>query len=208
MNDLNEKQSLALINQMIESARNNISKKSGTPMITNGIAAGVISLLNIALAFLLAHMQLNPVYSFWIWGLMLPVHLIVRKVSNKTNQEALVKTHLDRVIANVWEASGIGIWTSIGLVFIFGYFFDLDRLYYLIVPLVLLFCGVALYITGHACRFKPLILGSFVMWLGVMACAVCTPIIPHIFVQLVICSICMLLGFVIPGYKLNLSAHV
>ena len=200
-----EKESLALISEMITQARNNFQKHSGTAMIFNGCMVAFTALLNVALVFILT----NPNLSFLVWLLMIPAWFIDRIIDRKIDRGTLVKTHIDKIISTTW--SGFGIATLLFMVIIGGYSYYMQnpRIFILITPIIMLMTGTAEFVTAKACRFKPFLYGAYVIWGGAICCLASYAFlhpwsdISHFFIL----AICMILGFVIPGYKLNKLAE-
>ena len=80
-------------------------------------------------------------------------------------------------------------------------------LFYLINPVILVLIGFAEFVSAKTYRFKPYLYGSCIMWLGALTCIALMWTPEPIIFQLLIMAICMFLGFVIPGYKLNKLAE-
>ena len=204
----NEKESLALISEMIEQARGNIQKGSGNVMIFWGFYIAFIALLNVILLLVLP----NPNHSFWVWILSFFGWVIDRFLDKKVDKNTIVKTHIDRIITATWKAMGISI--VLFLIIINGYIIAMNvyteqsfRLSVLITPVIMLLTGVAEFITSKACRFKLFLKGAVIMWAGALCC-----LLSYMFfhsysyiTQFIILAICMITGFVIPGYRLNKS---
>lgn len=196
-----EEQSLTLISEMIEQARNNFQKGAGTAFIFNGCAVAFTALFNVALIFLLP----NPYFSFWIWLLMIPFSITESLITKKRRKQAMVKTHIDTIISMTWRAFGNAV--IILLILVFGYAIAMKdpRIYMLITPVILTMCGIAEFVTAKACRYKPILVGAYIMWVGALCC-LAAYILWHPWSGIshfIILAICMILGFVIPGYKLN-----
>ena len=202
----NEKESLALISEMIEQARGNIQKGSGSFMIFWGYYIAFIALLNVLLIFVLP----NPNQSFLVWFLSIlgwGVNLIMNK---KVDKNAIIKTHIDRIISAAWR--GFGISTTLFVIITIGYIHTMHNytdqsslLSILITPVIMLMTGMAEFITAKACRFKLFLTGAFILWSGALCCLICY-IFLHQYsavMQFIILSICMIAGFVVPGYRLN-----
>ncbi|GHU88818.1 hypothetical protein FACS1894174_04770 [Bacteroidia bacterium] len=198
---LTEQQSFELISEMITQARNNLQKNSGTAMIYNGLLVAFVALANVALVFILS----NPVQSYWIWLLMIPGAFIDRMIDKKIDKENLVKTHIDKIVSATWRGFGYSVILFLIIIFGYGYSMQNPRIFILITPMIMLMTGFAEYITAKACRFKPFLYGAFIMWTGTLSCLGTYLFlnywagIAHFFIL----AICMILAFVIPGYKLN-----
>jgi hypothetical protein len=201
-----EQESLAIISEMIDRARNNIQKGAGTFMIYWGIMVAIAALLNIALVFILHSMSLPLNYSFNIWWIMLPAWIGSFLLGRKKDRSAIVKSHIDNIISFTWRAFGIS--NVILLLMIFGLAHSLkeyNHFFHLINPVILLMTGIGEFVTAKACRFRPFLNGAIAMWIGSPACAFAVILFRGngVLVQFLILAICMIIGFVIPGYKLN-----
>ncbi len=196
-----EQQSLNLISEMIAQARNNLQKHSGTAMIFNGYMVAFTALLNVVLIFILP----NPNQSFLVWFLMIPGFFVDRIIDKKIDRQSLVKTHIDKIITTTWRGFGMAVVLFLGIIFGYGYFMQNPKMFVLITPVIMLMAGAAEFITAKACRFKPFSYGAYILWGGAVCC-----LASYVFVHswsgithFIILAICMILGFVIPGYKLN-----
>jgi len=202
---LTETQSLSLISEMIEQARNNFQKGAGTSFIFYGIMVSLTAILNIILLYTLP----NPGQAFWVWLLMCPVSITGQLIDRKVRKQALIRTHIDKIVGATWN--GFLVSVVLYLILVFGYAITTkdNGLYYSITPMILVMCGAAEFITAKACRYKPVQTGAFIMWAGALLC-----LITHIsglgmygVINFVILAVCMILGFVVPGYKMNKAAQ-
>jgi MFS family permease len=201
-----EQDSLAVITEMIDRARNNVQKGSGTFMIYWGAMVAIAALLNIVLVYVLASLSIPLHYSFNIWWIMLPAWIVSFILERKKDRSAMVKSHIDHIISSVWRAFGIS--SAIFLLMIFGFSYSLHEykhFFYLINPVTILVAGVGEFITAKACRFQPFLHGAIAMWAGALVSALAPIILAGngVLVQFLILAVCMLIGFIIPGYKLN-----
>jgi hypothetical protein len=202
-----EQESLAVISEMIDRARNNVQKGAGTFMIFWGATVAATALLNVALAYILWGMSVSANYSFHIWWLMLPAWAVSFMLERKTDRTAIVKTHIDKVISSVWKAFGIS--NAIFLLIVFGLSYSLqeyNHFFCLIHPIIILLTGIGEFITAKVCRFRPFLYGAIAMWAGSLACALAIILFKKgdgVIVQFFILAACMTIGFIIPGYKLN-----
>ncbi|GHV56901.1 hypothetical protein FACS1894182_04450 [Bacteroidia bacterium] len=198
-----EQESLSLITEMITQARNNFQKRSGDGMIFNGILVSITALLNVVLAFILAH----PNQSFWIWCIMIPGAFINGYINRTNRKEAVVKTHIDSIITFVWSGFACSVVVLLTVLFVLGFGRKMYDVFFLINPIILTMTGLAEFITAKICRFKPYFYGAFIMWAGAIASVVVLWISQEpVILQFVILIVCMITGFVIPGYQLNKAA--
>jgi hypothetical protein len=202
-----EQESLAVISEMIHRARNNVQKNAGIFMIFWGYMVAIMALLNVALVFILHNMSISTYYSFNVWWLVLPAWIVSFVMKRKIDRSAIVKNHIDKVISSIWRAFGIA-----NAIFIFIIFslscslHEYNHFFYLINPIIILITGMGEFITAKVCRFRPFMHGAIAMWAGSLACTLAIIVFGNsyaVLVQFVILSVCMIVGFVIPGYKLN-----
>ncbi|MDR2385215.1 MAG: hypothetical protein LBD80_06090 [Tannerella sp.] len=204
---LTEQQSLQLITEMINKARNNIQRGAGTFMIFWGYMVAIAALLNVALVYILWNMSISTNYSFHIWWIMAPAWIISFILEHKKDSSAIVKTHIDNIISSVWKAFGIS--NVIFLSGIFGLAYslqDYNHFFYLINPILMLMIGIGEFITAKVCHFRPFLYGAIAVWTGSAVSMLAIMLLKNgdgVLVQFIILAVCMIIGFVVPGYKLN-----
>jgi MFS family permease len=201
-----EQESLAVISEMIDRARNNVQKGSGTFMIYWGSMVAITALLNIVLVYVLVSLSAPPHLSFNIWWIMAPAWIVSFRLQRKRNQSVIVKSHIDKIISSVWHAFGIS--NAIFILIIFGFAYSLHEykhFFYMINPIIILITGIGEFVTAKACRFRPFLYGAIAMWAGSLLSALAAILWSGtgVLVQFGILAICMIIGFIIPGYKLN-----
>ena len=205
---LTEQESLEIISKMIEQARNNLQKGSGNNMIFIGLLVAFTAILNVILALIFMQKGTNPNLACWVWCLMIPGSYINYLIDNKSTRKQMVKTHIDSIIHSTWKGYMYSTVVLLAVFFGIGLGQKFYHVFYLINPIVLVFVGLSEFITAKACRFKPYMYGAFIMWLGALACVAAmwfkeSAIIQPVFIQFFILALCMITGFVIPGYQLN-----
>ncbi|MCD8269826.1 MAG: hypothetical protein LUD46_16105 [Parabacteroides sp.] len=138
---LNEKESLALITQMINTSKKNMEIGQGNYLLVWGYSTTALSIILFAL-ITLTH---NLVWS-WGWMLMFAVWPVISYW--KKQQPPKVVTYTDKVIMQVWQVMGwmfiITFLTTGTIEFIFGRYVD----FILMLPLSLIYCGLGVSITG------------------------------------------------------------
>jgi hypothetical protein len=138
---------------------------------------------------------------------MLPAWVVSFVMERKIDRSAIVKTHIDTIISSVWRAFAIAM--AVFLLMIFGLSYSLqekEHFFYMINPVIILIVGIGEFVTAKTCRFRPFMHGAIAMWTGSLACTLSIILFGNsygVLVQFVILSVCMIIGFVIPGYKLN-----
>ena len=102
-----EQESLELINQMINSAKNNLQKGMGNVFLLWGYLVAFSSLINLILLISLPH-RINH-YAYFIWYLM-PLGLILHYfLIGKIMKSSTVKTYVDKIMGYVWIAFAISV---------------------------------------------------------------------------------------------------
>lgn len=202
----NEQDSLKLINDMISQVKSNIQIGAADSMIRSGYTVIVISLINIILIYTLP----NPFISFFAWTLMIPISIINYFIDKKKDKSAIVKTHIDRIIGKTWRAFGWSVWVFLAILFAMVYIMDTWLFCLLIMPVILTLTGLAQYVTATATKYNPFLRGAYVFWAGAILCAILLFVAKEHYAagQFVILSICMVVGFCIPGHVLNNKAKV
>jgi hypothetical protein len=200
-----EQESLSVISEMIDRAKKNIRKSSGTFMIFWGCMVAITALLNIVLIYVLRQMSIPANYSFHIWWIMAPAWIVSFRLERRVNKSAIVKSHIDSIISSVWKAFGISNVIFLLIIFSLAYSLEMYNVFYLINPVLILIMGIGEFITAKVCRFRPFLHGAVAMWTGSLACTLAVVLLSKdgVLVQFGILAICMVIGFVIPGYKLN-----
>lgn len=93
----------------------------------------------------------------------------------------------------VWLAFGISMFVAIFLTLANG----LSP-----IPFILVLVGFATFVSGSLLRFQPLLLGAVAAWAAALACTVLNPA-----EQLLAQAAATVLGYLIPGYLLNVKAR-
>ncbi|MDA3955039.1 MAG: hypothetical protein PF485_15450 [Bacteroidales bacterium] len=180
---LKPEESLQIINDMISSAKSKLSDKSFNFLVW-GWTIALISLSH----FIIEYFELykNPAI---VWLLIFPGMIITSIYNYRQGKSTKVFSHIDRVHMFTW----IG--------FIISYFivlFFMKKLNYQITPLIFILTAFATFVSGFILKFKPLIYGAIIFWIGAVLCF----LIPSEFVQL-LGFIILVFGFIIPGYMLK-----
>jgi hypothetical protein len=203
-----EQQSLEVITEMITRARNNVQKGSGNTMIFWGYFISATSLINIAIAFFLVHYSINSNLSFWIWSITIPGVFVSKWIQRKEDKKLIVKTHIDHIVSSIWNGFMLGAYLFVFIIFTLSFSTHVYYYFYLINPVLLLFMGISQYVTAKTCRFKPFLYAALASWTGAVACVFSIILFTEgVIVQMAVLSVCMIVGYVIPGFKLNKLAE-
>jgi len=207
-----EQESLELINQMINSAKNNLQKGMGNVFLLWGYLVAFTSVVNLILLVTLPD-RINH-YSYFIWYLM-PLGLIVHYfLIGKIIKTSTVRTYVDKIMGYVWIAFTISVLVLVIAMILATIMnspgaepnqFDFPKWIHWIfmTPFMLILYGFALFISGKAYQFKPLVIGAFICWTFTAAIFIMFRTEFFMEVQLVALFVSVVSGFIIPGHLLN-----
>ncbi|MDR3219428.1 MAG: hypothetical protein LBU22_10740 [Dysgonamonadaceae bacterium] len=196
-----EQQSLEVITEMINRARNNVQKGSANNMIYNGFAVAFLAIANFLLLYFLPDTYKN--YSFHIWWLMVPSAFVDQIIKRKIIREAIVKTHIDDFISQLWRGFSISVVVLLAIILSLCHTFNAPLIALLITPGIMIIVALAEFSMAKICRFKPFFWGAIVFWAGSLLCLFPYCVLKRGDLHFLILAVCMIVGFVIPGYILN-----
>ena len=199
---LTEQESLNIINEMIIQARNNVQKGSANSIIYNGYAVAFVAILN----FILIHILPVPLknWAFSAWWLMIPSYFIDKSIKNRVDRSKIVKTHIDSIVSTIWQGFGISICVLLAILFSLSLAYHTWHYFAVITPIIMIMTALAEFGMAKAYRFKPFFWGAIGFWIGAMICCFFTYfVLKDGALQFLILAACMILGFVVPGYKVN-----
>lgn len=179
---LSNQESLEIITKMIQTAKGNIKGNSFYFLLWGWVAMTG----NLGHYYLLVYTDYT--YPFAIWLISIPAWIVSFAYGYRQSAVARVKTYSDSLIMWVW----LGFSFCLVIVIFSGRFGET------IPVLVLLFAGLATFITGCIIKFKPLIYGGASFWIFAAIAAALEP--SH---SLLISAVAVLVGYLIPGYKLK-----
>lgn len=184
-----EKEQLEVIARMIETARNQARKGDSFLLMLWGYIIFVASFVQFALW---RFFQIEEGY--YAWGLV--AIGVIASVWHRVrmSRERTTTTYTDSIINYLW----IGFSVCLISVGVFSYHF-----YDAALPVILLFYGIGIFVTGGAYKFRPLIIGGIICWI----CA-CIAFNVAMDLQLLLLSLAVLLGYIIPGHLINRQANV
>ncbi|HNW74081.1 MAG: hypothetical protein PHP04_09195 [Bacteroidales bacterium] len=215
---LSEKESLELISKMISSAKNNLQKGTGRIFLLWGYLIVAVSIVNLILLIMIPGE--DRYLSYCIWCIM-PMGLIYHyRLVKKINLEGGVKTYTEQVLDYVWIAFSISVFTIIISMIMASIpalheteslFSVLEWIHWtFLIPVMLILYGFALFISGRAYRFIPMVTGSFVCW-GMSFLIFLLIRSDYILeIQLIALIVSVLAGYIFPGHLLRLkeTSHV
>jgi hypothetical protein len=187
---------------MIIQARDNVQKGSANNMVYNGYAVAFVAVFNFILIHILPHSYVN--WSFWIWTLMIPSALVDRYIKSKKRNAATFKTHIDGIIGTLWNGFSISVVLLLSIFFILSLAYDTFRFFSATTSFIMILVAIVEFGMAKAYRYKPFFWGAIGFWVGAILCC----LVDYVFlkrgdIQFLILAACMILGFVIPGYRLN-----
>jgi hypothetical protein len=181
--NLNEKESLELISQMIRNSRRKLEDGNGIPFLIWGYTTFFVSML----VFFLVNAKGNYHY-YWFWFLIPVIGSAGMFLSGKSIKKH-ARNYIDRVIGNIWFVTGIA-----------AFLLSFCAIYFRIPILTTMFLimGMGTALTGLVIKFKPLIISGFI---GMASCIV--PFIIQGNEQIIVFGVIYLAMTVIPGHILN-----
>jgi hypothetical protein len=198
---LTEKESLALITQMINKAKDSFYD-TGLSSILWGCVIAFCSLER------LAEIQFGYNLPFSIYWLTLVAIIPQIFISIKENKEKKAKSYDGALIGNLWFAFGISI---LLMMFVVNSVFaawkpvlneyqqlaahpSAFRFSEFVLPFFLILYGIPTFVTGIACRFKPMIMGGILCW---VCCVIA--IYTTIKIDLLLTAFSAVCAWLIPG---------
>ena len=185
---LNEQESLLLISQMIQSAKQGV-QENGVIFLIWGWLVLAASLLQYVLLYVVQYE-----YNFLPWPILMTLGGIITMVyTARQKKKTRVKTHLDTFLGYLWTAFGVALFFVLAYMSKIG----IEAAY----PLILVVYGIGTFTSGGALQFKPLIIGGICCWiLAVISAFV------GFQVQLLLLSLAIVVSYIIPGHLLQARA--
>ena len=180
---LKPEESLKIINDMISSAKINLNEYIFYFMFW-GYTIAILSLMHFITNYF--NLLKNPEL---VWTLVVPGMIICAIYGYRTGRKKKTFSHIDKIHTFTWIAFII----SYIIIIVFG-----KEVNYKIAQLIFILAGMATFISGFVLKFRPLIIGAIVFWLG----AILSFIIPSLYVPLAGFFI-LITGYLIPGYMLK-----
>jgi len=188
-NDFSPQQSLALIESMINRAKDKFAE-DGSMYLFWGWLVFACSLFQ----FILLHIMEYPKH-YLVWLATLPAFGYQFFYISKKRKQQTVTTYADYIIGYIWLTFCV-VMLLIG--FLIGFLTGGDY-YYHIIPLLLAVYGVPVFLTGIIVRFRPLVTGGIACWVLCIA----STFIKNYDYQFLMLPAAMLAAWIIPGYRLR-----
>lgn len=187
-NPLSEQESLALIESMINKAKNRFTE-TGHLYLLWGWTVLLCSLGQFVL-LTIAHTG----KSYYIWFLTWIVTAYQIWYIFKKKKRETVKTYTSEIIGYVWLAFVVAMFL---MAYITG-FGHADVQYIILYPLLFVLYGIPTFLSGIILRFKPLVAGGISCWV----IAAIAPFADFIY-QLLLLAAIMVIAWIVPGYLLQ-----
>ncbi len=185
---LSEHESLAIISNMINRAKNQFSENGHLYLLW-----GWVILICSAGHFALLHYSnVSRPYLIWLLTWLAVIYQMIYLYRHRKKQR--VKTYTDEIIGHVWLVFVI-------LMFLFAFLFGRmlsDSYYYYINPGFLALYGMPTFLSGVILKFKPLQIGGICCW---VLSGIATGISYDY--QLLLLATAVVAAWIIPGYILR-----
>lgn len=185
---LNEKESLALITEMIQHSQMKLKRGKGLPFLVFGYVTLAVSVL---VYYLLVNTA-NSLYNL-CWLAIPAVGFVLMAMLRKRNT-GYARTYLDRIVRNVWWVIGSAI---------FFVSFSAGFIRIPVMPILILLLGAGTCITGSVIRFRAVVIGGAI---GIAAFLALFFVSGYYQVLAYGLTVCLMM--VIPGHYLNYKSHI
>ncbi len=182
---LNERESLALIESMINKAKNNFSE-SGTLFLVWGFVILICSVLHFVTTCFFDYEN-----GGYVWGLTWLATIFQIFYLRKKVRKQKVKSYSDDIIKYIWITFFV---VMVIMVFILIW----QKSYISIIPAILVLYGIPTLFTGLLFKFRPLVIGGICCWLLALACT-----FTHWHFQLLYIGAAGIAAWIIPGIYLR-----
>jgi uncharacterized membrane protein len=187
-NDLSPQQSLAVIQTMINTARNQFSENGHLYLLWGW----VVVVCSVGQFILMNYVNYKHHSMVWMLTWAAFIYQVIYLVRNKRREK--VKTYADRMLGYVWLVFVI-------LMFLFGFLFGRelgDNYYRMMSPGFLALYGMPTFLSGMVLNFRPLMFGGISCWV----LSVLGGFIPYEY-QLLLLTAATIIAWIIPGYLLR-----
>lgn len=182
-NEFTKDESLAIITQMIQTAKGNV-KENSFYFLFWGWLVVIASLGEYYLNFFT-----DFEHPYMVWLISIPGWIITMIYGFKQSQKERVKTYSDGLVMWTW----LGFLFSILIIIFGGVYFN-----YNITALILILSGFATFVTGLIIRFKPTMIGGSSFWIAAPIALYVGP--EH---ASLVMAVAIIVGYLIPGYMIK-----
>jgi hypothetical protein len=181
-------QSLAVIQSMIETAKNQFSENGHLYLIWGWL----VFICSVGQFILLSVFRYEYHYLVWMLTWLAFIYQTIYLIREKRKER--VRTYTDSIIGFVWLVFVV-------MMFLFGFLFGRelgDNYYRMVNPGFLALYGMPTFLSGIILKFRPLVLGGIGCWL----LSILSLFIPYDY-QLLLLAAAMIIAWIIPGYLLR-----
>jgi hypothetical protein len=154
---LNERQSLAIIEEMINRAKNNFSE-SGTLFILWGVVIFLCSIISFVCAYFF-----DVEHSWYIWALTWPTAIYQIIYIKRRQKKRQAKIFTDDILKYMWLTFFLCL-ALLVLILIYR------QAFITVNPAILIMYGIPTFLSGIILKFKPLVAGGICCWLLAIGC--------------------------------------
>ncbi len=185
--EMSSKESLALITEMISRAKKEAAGDGSFHLLLWGWVIAICDLAHYGLA------KAGFYAPYVVWLLVIPATVVSMIYSRKLAKESRIKTHLDRVLTELWVVVYLVIITLVAFMSVLDFNHN---------PVILLVSALGVYISGALIREKALKIGAATLAIG----ALFGFLLP-VDEQYLVAGIAMILGYLVPAYYLKKSSR-
>lgn len=182
---LKPEESIKIIEKMIQSTKRNLHDSSFYFLLWGW----VVLIGSVGQIILKQFTTIEKTYLVWL--IIFPGMITSIIYGIRHGKKTKVSTHLDSLNFMIW----IAFIVSYTIVLVF-----MKQFNYNVVPIIFLLAGNATFLTGIVIKFKALVYGGIVFWLG----TICQFLISTNYVEFV-SPVIIIFGYLIPGYLLKLQ---
>ena len=182
--EMSANESLEIITRAIAQVKKNAGGKEGSFQLLWW--GWIIALANLAHYLLAINHYEHP---YIVWVVTVPAAIVSAVQGYRSGKKRKIRTHMDDVYGQIWMATFVVIITLV---------LFMARLDYNHNPAILCAAAIGMYVTGVLLRFKPIVIGAIVLWMGaIVAFNV------GVNEQYLVASVAIMLGYLVPGYLLK-----
>jgi hypothetical protein len=194
-NSMTQQESMQLISEMISKA-----KKSYVTKGLASIAWGVIIVVCSLISWSQAYFKYDLNFDIWLLALLALIPQLYFSIKERRSKK--FTAHDEVTLGYIWMAFGISI-------FILSLYFSYQPQGGQSSSLVMMLYAIPTFVTGGVCKFKPMIIGGVICWVGSV-----TSIFTSTAIDLLLMAACGFFAWLIPGlilwsrYKKQQAANV
>lgn len=183
-NILDEKESLRIISEMMETAKAEV-RDNGFLYLLWGWLTFTASLAHYAMLFF------YPEESYWPWLILMPSGGVITAVYLiQVSKRSRIKTKIGDFLGAVWTAFSVALLLLLLFMSELGY----NNTY----PIIIILYGIGTFLSGKLLSFKPLIIGGVFCWIIAGVSLYTEPSY-----RILLLALSLLISYIIPGHILK-----